>query len=56
MLPRARRAPGAVHVGLGKGGRVVVDHRADARHIHAARQRVRRHQHARGAALRTPCH
>ena len=30
MLPRARGAPGAVHVGLRKGGRIVVDHRADA--------------------------
>ncbi len=51
LLARARGAAGAVHVRLGEGRRVVVDHRGHARHVHAARQRIGRHQHARGAAL-----
>jgi hypothetical protein len=52
LLARARGAAGAVHVRLGEGRRVVVDHRGHARHVHAARQRIGRHQHARGTALR----
>lgn len=54
VLPSARGTSGAVHISLREGGRVVVDHRAHAGHIHAARQRIRRHEHTRGAALRIP--